>query len=208
MNNKYPTLPLWAHPVVESLLETLKKRDLYTYQHCQRVAKSAKILAKKAGLNKKEQKIVELSGLFHDLGKIGIPDSILLKTSSLTQNEENIMKTHPIKSVEIIQPLMLIPFFKSMEAGILHHHERVDGQGYPHGLSGDKINIYAKIISIVDTFDAITSTRPYRKELSKEYAYQELKFFSGKQFDTRLVKIFLKTYPSWKTIEEEELEAA
>ncbi len=113
------------------------------------------------------------------------------------------MRLHPIKSVEILKPLSGIPFFQSTLPGVKHHHERVDGAGYPEGVSGDQIPLTARILLIADTFDAMTTTRPYRKGLDFDYAYSELKTFSGRQFDKHLVDIFLKAHPQWGRLETE-----
>src|SRR5689334_6855814 len=126
-------IPDWAGIYSQSILQALKARDPYTFGHCMRVGRNARLLAQAAGLSEFEQILIEYSGIFHDLGKIGIPDSILLKKGKLTAEEELIMQIHPIKSVEIIQPLTIEPFFKAICPGIRHHHERVDGAGYPDG---------------------------------------------------------------------------
>jgi HD-GYP domain-containing protein (c-di-GMP phosphodiesterase class II) len=181
----------------------LKERDPYTYGHCRRVARNARLLAKAAGLNEYEQKVIEYSSMFHDLGKVGIPDSILLKPGRLTDHEEAIMRAHPIKSAEIIQPLSQVNFFRNTMPGILHHHERMDGLGYPDGVKGENIPLTARIILIADTFDAMTTTRPYRKGLANEIAYKELKTFAGRQFDAHLVEVFLKAHPGFGRLEEE-----
>lgn len=199
----WDTIPEWSEQVIQSLLKALRERDPYTYGHCRRVARNARLLAKAAGLSEYEQYTVEISSIFHDLGKLGIPDSILLKPGRLTPQEEAIMRAHPVKSAEIIQPLSSIPFFKSTLPGILHHHERIDGLGYPHRLKGEQIPLLARVILIADTYDAMTSTRPYRKALPNEVAYKELKLFSNRQFDEQLVKIFLQAHPTWGSIEEE-----
>jgi HD-GYP domain-containing protein (c-di-GMP phosphodiesterase class II) len=196
-------IPDWAHSIAAALLQVLKERDPYTYGHCRRVARNARLLAEAAGLNKLQQHEVEFSSIFHDLGKIGIPDRILLKPGKLTQKEEEIMKTHPLKSEAMIQPLAGIPFFRSLLPGIRHHHERIDGRGYPDGCKGDEIPLNARIILIADTYDAMTTNRPYRKGLDHDIAYKELKQFSGRQFDPQLVKIFLQAHPHWGEVEEE-----
>ena len=141
--------------------------------------------------------------MFHDLGKMGIPDAILLKPGRLNTREEAIMRAHPVKSVEIVQPLAQVPFFRATLPGIRHHHERMDGGGYPDRIQGDQIPLNARIILIADTFDAMTTNRPYRKSLGSEHAYKELKLFAGRQFDEQLVRIFLKAHPKWGNMEEE-----
>lgn len=196
-------IPDWAQTVAKTLLQAVRERDPYTYGHCRRVARHAKLLAKAAGLNEYEQSIVEFSSIFHDLGKMGIPDEVLLKPGRLTAREEAIMRAHPVKSVEILAPLSHIPFFRSTLPGVKYHHERIDGAGYPDGIKGDNIPTVARIILIADTFDAMTTTRPYRKGLAHEIAYKELKHFAGRQFDAHLVQIFLKAHPKWGQMEEE-----
>lgn len=193
----------WAHSLARAMLQAVREKDPYTYGHCMRVARNAKLLAEAAGLPEKDQLSIEFASLFHDLGKMGIPDSILLKPGRLTPEEADIMRLHPVKSAEIVQPLTEIDFFKKTLPGILSHHERIDGLGYPHGLEGNTIPLEARVIVIVDTFDAMTSTRPYRKALPREIAYKELLTFSGRQFDPDLVKVFLKAHPHWQEFNEE-----
>jgi HD-GYP domain-containing protein (c-di-GMP phosphodiesterase class II) len=196
-------IPDWANTVAQTLLSALKERDPYTYGHCRRVARHARMLAQAAGLSEHEQRIIEYSSMFHDLGKMGIPDHILLKPGRLTREEEVVMRDHPLKSVEIVQPLTHVPFFQQVIPGIRSHHERIDGLGYPDGIRGDQIPLYARIILIADTFDAMTTTRPYRKGMSHDTAYKELRVFSGRQFDEQLVKVFIQAHPTWGLIEEE-----
>lgn len=196
-------IPDWAEQVMLSLLTALKERDPYTYGHCRRVARNARLLARAAGMNEYEQQVIEYSSIFHDLGKIAIPDSVLLKAGRLTPEEQAVIRIHPIKSAEILQPLSLIPFFQDILPGVRHHHERLDGKGYPDRIAGDKIPISARVILIADTFDAMTTTRPYRKGLPNEIAYRELKQFAGRQFDEQLVKAFCDAHRTWGEIEEE-----
>jgi len=114
------------------------------------------------------------------------------------------MRAHPTKSVEILQPIATgVEIFKATLTGIQSHHERVDGFGYPHGLKGDQIPLHSRIIVIADTFDAMTTTRPYRKGLANEVAYKELKLFAGRQFDPHMVQVFLKAHPGWGEHDEE-----
>ncbi len=197
------SIPDWANQVARTLMMALKERDPYTYGHCRRVARHAKLLAQAAGLNDYDVRVVEISSLFHDLGKLGIPDLILLKPGRLTPEESAIMREHPQKSIEIIQPLTSVAFFKSTVPGICHHHERIDGAGYPFGLAGDKIPLISRIILIADTFDAMTTTRPYRVGFTADIAYKELRQFAGRQFDAHLVEVFIKAHPRWGQMEEE-----
>ncbi len=193
----------WTSFVIQTLLQALRERDPYTYGHCLRVARNARLLAQAAGLNEKEQYETETASLFHDLGKLGIPDSILLKPGRLTPHEEAVMRTHPVKSEEILRPLKDFSPFKLILPGIRSHHERIDGGGYPDGTQGEKIPLISRIILIADTFDAMTTNRPYRNALAYEIAYKELKQFSNRQFDAKLVEIFLKAHPKWGEMEEE-----
>jgi HD-GYP domain-containing protein (c-di-GMP phosphodiesterase class II) len=195
--------PEWISSITKAILQALRERDSYTYGHCRRVGRNARLLAQAAGLNEFEQRVIELAGTFHDLGKIGIPDSVLLKNGRLTDKEEAIMRMHPLKSVEILTPLSHFSMFRATLPGIRYHHERIDGAGYPDGVKGDQIPLSARIILIADTFDAMTSTRIYRKGMPAETAYKELKLFSGRQFDEQLVKIFLQAHPHWGPLEDD-----
>jgi HD-GYP domain-containing protein (c-di-GMP phosphodiesterase class II) len=138
---------------------------------------------------------IELSALLHDIGKIGIPDSILGKPSRLETNEFEIMKSHPARSAKILEK---ITSFKNLIPGIKFHHERYDGLGYPDGLAGENIPLAARIVLIADTYDAMTSTRPYRKGLDHQIAVNEIKKCSGSQFDPYLVEVFLQAFKQQK----------
>ncbi len=196
-------VPDWAQAVAQSLMRALKERDPYTFGHCSRVARNARFLARAAGLNEHEQRVIEYASLFHDLGKLGIPDSVLLKPGRLTPEERLIIQEHPIKSAEILQPLEQIPFFRSTLPGVRNHHERHDGLGYPDRIQGEDIPLSARLILIVDTFDAMTTTRPYRKGLPFDVAYKELRQFAGRQFDRHLVEAFIRSHPHWGEFEKE-----
>jgi HD-GYP domain-containing protein (c-di-GMP phosphodiesterase class II) len=141
--------------------------------------------------------------MFHDLGKVGIPDAILLKAGKLTAAEEAVMRAHPIMSEKIVAPLASIPFFRATLPGIRHHHERMDGEGYPDRIRGSQIPLIARVILIADTYDAMTTNRPYRNGMSDEIAYKELKTFAGRQFDSQLVKIFCQSHPHWAKLEDD-----
>jgi HD-GYP domain-containing protein (c-di-GMP phosphodiesterase class II) len=196
-------IPEWALDTARVIMETVRVKDPETYSHCARVGRGARLLAQAAGLNEYEQKVAEFSGLFHDIGKIGISDSILLKPAKLTDEEYKIMQSHPELSAQIIQPMAHVKFFADLLPGILHHHERIDGKGYPQKIGGDEIPLAARIILIADTFDAITATRAYRKGLPAEVAQKELRDFAGRQFDAQLVQIFLDAQPFWAKREQE-----
>ncbi len=191
-------IPSWSLDVASTIMQTVHVKDPETYFHCIRVGREARLLARAAGLNEFEQKVVEFSGLFHDVGKIGVPDAILLKPEKLTDQEYTVMKSHPAMSVQIVTPLTHMEFYRQLIPGILHHHERFDGKGYPHGVMGEEIPLAARMILIADTFDAMTADRSYRKGLAPEVALNELQVFAGRQFDPKLVKIYLDAKPSWK----------
>lgn len=193
----WKTVPEWCLDVTKAIMETVRLKDQATYWHCVRVSRGARLLAQAAGLDEWEQKTVEFAGLFHDIGKVGVPESILNKPGKLNHQEFEIMKSHPELSVQILQPLRGIEFFNRLIPGVLYHHERVDGKGYPGCLYGENIPLESRLILVVDTFDAMTADRVYRKGLPKEVAYQELKDFAGQQFDHRLVEIFLQSHPEW-----------
>lgn len=191
----WENIPDWATAVASSILQSVKEKDPHTFYHCCRVGRGSRQLAKAAGLNEFEQAVLEYAGLFHDIGKVGIPDSILLKPGRLESQEIEVMKAHPVKSAAIIDPLTHNAFFRFLMPGVRYHHEKIDGTGYPFGLEGDKIPLPARVIAVVDTYDAMTNVRPYRKPLPKDKVLQELADFSGTQFDSQLVKIFVKMLP-------------
>jgi HD-GYP domain-containing protein (c-di-GMP phosphodiesterase class II) len=173
---------------VRSILHALDCKDHYTYGHSMRVTYYSLVLGRELGFSKEELYDLELSALFHDIGKIGVPDKVLLKPARLTEEEFAEMKTHPSKSAEILEGFAP---FEMVAKYAKHHHERYDGRGYPDALKGEEIPLFSRIILIADTFDAMTSTRPYRKGLPYEVAFSELKEFSGTQFDPQLVEKFV-----------------
>ncbi len=197
-------IPAWANNTALSLMQTLSYVDPVTYEHCCRVAALSRKLAVSAGLNEYEQAVAEYSGLFHDLGKIGISNEIIAKPGKLDPKEIDIMRNHPIISENILKPLAeKDSFFRQLTAPVRGHHERVDGEGYPDRILGDKINLFSRIILIVDTYDAMSQTRSYRKGLPNEVVYSELKRCSGTQFDSQLVKMFLDAHKFWSKNEKE-----
>lgn len=174
---------------LRAIIASLEEKDSYTHGHSIRVAEYSVMIAEELGFPEKQVREVEISALFHDIGKIGIPDSILMKPARLTPAEFEIMKSHPVRSAQIMEKISAL---RDLIPGIRHHHERYDGLGYPDGLQADEIPLYARIILIADTFDAMTSTRPYRLALDKEVAIAELRNCSGTQFDTPLVDAFVR----------------
>lgn len=172
----------------KTILKALDAKDHYTYGHSMRVTYFSMVVGKQLGLSDIEMYDLQLSALFHDIGKIGTPDEVLNKPSRLTDDEFKIMKQHPSMSYEILKDFEV---FEKVARNAKHHHERYDGRGYPDQLKGEEIPMYARIILIADTFDAMTSTRVYRKGLPYEVAFNELVEFSGSQFDPGLVKHFI-----------------
>lgn len=188
------TEEVYPDVLIESLraiISTLEEKDSYTHGHSIRVAEFSVQLAEEIHLSELEIREIELSALFHDIGKIGIPDSVLLKPARLTRAEFEIMKSHPVRSGKILEKISTL---RNLVPGIKHHHERYDGLGYPDGLMGENIPLYARIILIADTFDAMTSTRPYRLALDKEVAFDELRKCAGTQFDAALVEAFIQSF--------------
>ncbi len=178
-----------SEQAARTILKALDFKDSYTFGHSMRVAYFSLVTGTEAGLSPEEMTELELSAIFHDIGKIGTPDAVLNKPSRLNEEEFAIMKQHPEKSYEILQSF---PHFEKVAMNARFHHERFDGKGYPQGLKGEEIPLAARIILIADTFDAMTSTRPYRKGLSYEVAFEELYQFSGSQFDPKLVELFVE----------------
>lgn len=178
-----------SETMCRSMLLALDAKDQYTYEHSTRVAYYSLTLGKELGLSETQLYDLEMSGLFHDLGKIGTPDSILNKPTRLNEEEFEIMKLHPIRSGDILEGFK---DFKEVAKIVRHHHERYDGRGYPNGLKGEDIPLFSRILLIADTFDAMTSSRAYRKGLPYSTAFSELEEFSGSQFDPGLVSLFIE----------------
>jgi len=185
---------------VKSILYALDLKDHYTYGHSLRVAFFSLLLGRELGLTEEEIYDLEMAALTHDIGKIGVPDSVLLKPSRLTEEEFNLMKSHPEKSAEILNKF---PHFEKIAKDVMHHHERFDGRGYPYNLKGEDIPLGSRIILIGDTFDAMTSSRPYRKGLPQEVAFKELHDYSETQFDPHLVKKFISAMKKENSRQEE-----
>jgi HD-GYP domain-containing protein (c-di-GMP phosphodiesterase class II) len=178
-----------SEQAARTILKALDCKDSYTFGHSMRVAYFSLVTGREAGLSEHDIQELELSALFHDIGKIGTPDAVLNKPARLSEDEFLIMKQHPEKSYEILKEF---PHFEKIAVNAGSHHERYDGKGYPHGLKGEDIPVAGRIILIADTFDAMTSTRTYRKGLPYEVAFEELLQFAGTQFDPNLVKLFIQ----------------
>jgi len=175
--------------LLHSLTSAVDAKDAYTCGHSERVAVLAKELSLRAGLSDAQAERVYMAGLLHDVGKIGVPESVLQKTGRLTPEEFEQMKKHPQIGARILRDIKQI---SDIIPGVMHHHERFDGQGYPTGLTGENIPVMGRIICLADCFDAMTSNRTYRKALPLEVALTEIQRCSGTQFDPLLTESFLK----------------
>lgn len=174
--------------ILKSFAVILESKDPYIREHSMRVTKYAVMLAKEIGLSPEEIEIIENTGQFHDIGKVGVSDTILQKPSELNAEEWEHMKRHPQIGYDIVEPLKVLHVALP---GIRHHHERYDGQGYPDRLKGDEIPLSGRILAIADAYEALTATRPYRKARAPQEAVLELKNCAGTQFDPKLVEKFL-----------------
>lgn len=175
---------------VKVILRALDSRDVIATGHSQRVAEYSVRMADKLGLSPSEKRNLELAALLHDVGKIGISEYILGKPGKLTDQERFMVKKHPEIGEHILEG---VDFLKPTIATIRHHHERFDGKGYPDGLAGNNIPLQARIISTVETYDFLSSDLSYRKALSKQEVFDEMKKASGSQLDPEIVSAFLET---------------
>jgi HD-GYP domain-containing protein (c-di-GMP phosphodiesterase class II) len=173
---------------IKALAATIDAKDPYTSGHSQRVTEYATMAATSLSLPQEEIEVIEYAGILHDIGKIGVSDSILNKPGSLTVDEWAIIRRHPLIGSNMLRD---IPYLDKARNLILHHHERYDGKGYPHGLKGEDIPLGARLIAVADAFDTMTTDRSYRNALSKEYAISELYKCTGTQFCPIAVAAFV-----------------
>lgn len=173
---------------IQTLRYTVEAKDSYTRGHSDRVADFSVLIGKYLGLSEEDLKILRIGGLFHDIGKIGVPDSILLKEAKLTDEEYSEIKNHPSIGKQILSNAEI---FKDMIPIVYHHHEKFNGTGYPEGLSGENIPLFARIAAVADTFDAMTTKRSYRNALPLEVVRTEIERCTGTQFDPQIAKVFL-----------------
>lgn len=174
---------------MKALAQAIEAKDLYTRGHCDRMVDYALAIADRLGLSEEEKKHLGYGAALHDIGKIGVHEMILNKSGKLTEQEYELMKEHPRMGAEIIKG---VDFLSPAAPIVYYHQERFDGKGYPEGLSGEDIPIGARIIAILDTFDAMTSDRPYRKALPMEVSFSELRRCSGTQFDPKIVETLIE----------------
>ncbi len=177
--------------IVESLAISLDEKDEYTHGHSKRVTNLSLQLAEYATEEVVDFELLRLCGVLHDIGKIGIPDKILGKTGRLTAEEFAMIKKHPEKGAQILRPMESDKRIAAISKVIRHHHERYDGKGYPDGLKGEKIPYLSRIITVADSYDAMTSDRPYRKGMDISSAIEEIRKYSGSQFDPILAQKFI-----------------
>ena len=175
----------------QALAEAIEKRDPYTGGHTKRVVNYSLAAGKYLNLSARELEILKLSAILHDIGKIGVEDSVLRKPGKLDDEEAKLMKMHPLMGADIMRHIKQL---KDLIPGMMYHHERPDGRGYPKGLKDGDIPIIARIISVADTFDAMTTDRPYRKGLSHQTAIDEIKKETGAQFDRDVALAFVKAF--------------
>ncbi len=175
----------------DSLADTIEKRDPYTGGHTQRVTLYSQAIGKYLQLKPLERKWLKITSALHDIGKIGIEDHILRKPERLSPEEFDRIKCHSDMGAKILEHIWQL---REIVPGVRYHHEHVNGQGYPDGLRGEEIPVLAKIVAVADTYDAMTTDRPYRKAIHKEAAVEELRRCSGTQFDKRVVGAFITAY--------------
>lgn len=180
---------------IETLRNTVEVKDIYTKGHSDRVSAYSLLIGEKLNLTPEEMKTLKIGALFHDIGKIGIPDGILLKTDKLTEDEYSEIKNHPSIGAHILSDASI---FADIIPIVKHHHERYDGRGYPGKLAGNDIPLLARIVAVADTFDAMTSKRSYRQALDFDYTRKEIEKCSGTQFDPVIAKAFLEILDTQK----------
>ena len=180
-----------AEAAFVALAQTIEARDPYTMGHCERLSRTAVSLGRALGLGTDDLHALHRGGYLHDIGKVGVPDSVLLKPAPLTAEESALMRRHPEIGDSLCAPLQSL---RSVRPIILSHHERIDGSGYPNGLRGDNVPLLAQIVGIVDVYDALTSRRPYRDALSHDEAVRfMMEETHAGRFNPRYVDAFLET---------------
>lgn len=189
LNQRSQQLNRLTVQVMKTLAGTIDAKDKYTNGHSVRVAEYSKMIAARMNLSEQEQEDIYYIGLLHDIGKIGIPDEIINKTSKLTEEEYAVIKTHPVIGSEILEKMSELPV---IAIGARWHHERYDGKGYPDGLVGENIPLVARIIGVADAYDAMSSKRSYRQVLPQDYIRNELQNGAGFQFDPKIARVMLQ----------------
>ena len=187
--------------VLLSFAKSIQERDIVTYEHSRRVATYAQRLARYLGWSRSEARDLALAALVHDLGKTWIANDILMKSAGLSDEERRTMERHPIIGARILIGCDVHPFYVET---VLYHHEAWDGRGYPTGLKGEEIPLSARILTVADVYDVLTSQRPYKVALSEEAARERLMLGAGRSFDPMVVRAFvylLDTHPNFRLSE-------
>jgi HD-GYP domain-containing protein (c-di-GMP phosphodiesterase class II) len=185
--NLYLDLERFVINVVKALVHAIEAKDVYTRGHSERVSRCCTRMAERLNLDSRQKVSLHWASILHDIGKIAIAEHILNKPEALTDREYGIIQEHPKKGFHILKPLEQL---SDALPGILHHHERWDGGGYPRGLKGKGIPVLARVIAVADTFDALTSERPYRAARSQQEALAIIRELAGTQLDPDLVNVF------------------
>ena len=173
---------------VSALCQAVETKDFYTRGHSERVSRGSVMIAREIGMRAERVEAIRYAGMLHDVGKLGVPTSVLQKNGALTDDEYAAIQLHPMRGLDIVRE---IGFLDEALAGIMHHHERIDGRGYPMGLAGDEIPEFARVLSVADAFDAMTSNRSYRGARPVPEAVSELRKWAGTQFDPAFVDAFV-----------------
>jgi hypothetical protein len=173
---------------MNALCQAVETKDYYTRGHGDRVSRGAVMIARQIGMNSDRTDAIRFAGMLHDVGKLGVPTQVLQKTGALTEDEYAAIQLHPMRGLEIVREIGFL--FEALN-GIMHHHERIDGRGYPMGLAGHEIPEFARVIAVADAFDSMTSTRSYREAKGVDLAIGELRKGAGSQFDPLLVEAFI-----------------
>jgi HD superfamily phosphohydrolase YqeK len=173
---------------VSALCQAVETKDFYTRGHSERVSKGAVMISTEIGMRAERVAAIRYAGMLHDVGKLGVPTSVLQKRSALTDDEYAAVQLHPMRGLDIVRE---IGFLDEALAGIMHHHERIDGRGYPMGLAGDEIPEFARVLAVADAFDAMTSDRSYRGARPVPEAIAEMRKCAGQQFDPAFVDAFI-----------------
>src|SRR6202044_2684605 len=173
---------------VGALCQAVETKDFYTRGHSDRLSRGSVMIAREIGMRGERVEAIRYAGMLHDVGKLGVPTKVLQKTGKLTEEEYAAIQLHPMRGLDIVRE---IGFLDEALAGIMHHHERIDGRGYPMGLAGDEIPEFARVLAVADAFDSMTSNRSYRGARPVEEAVAELRKWSGTQFDPAFVDAFV-----------------
>jgi HD superfamily phosphohydrolase YqeK len=173
---------------VGALCQAVETKDFYTRGHSDRVSRGSVMIAHEIGMRAERVEAIRYAGMLHDVGKLGVPTKVLQKTGKLTEEEYAAIQLHPMRGLDVVRE---IGFLDEALAGIMHHHERIDGRGYPMGLAGEEIPEFARVLAVADAFDSMTSTRSYRGARPVDDAIEELRKWSGTQFDPAFVDAFV-----------------